>query len=121
MTRMGVSVGECERAVRRLPEVEERDSGNWVSYKVTGKTFGFLWERTRTIGLKSTHSEQAALVAERPDVFEKQFTTESFGWVVVYLDRIEMDELAELIFDAWRLTAPGQLHETIAGPADLYG
>ncbi|MQA94957.1 MAG: MmcQ/YjbR family DNA-binding protein [Streptosporangiales bacterium] len=118
---MGVSVAVCERMVRRLPGVEERDAGSWVSYKVGGKGFGFLWERTGTIGLKATHSEQAALVAERPDVFEVQFTTESFGWVVVYLDGIDADELAELIFEAWRLTAPEQLAEKIAGPAELCG
>jgi hypothetical protein len=38
-----------------------------------------------------------------------QFTSGGFGWVVVYLERIERDELAELTFEAWRLTAPGDL------------
>ena len=75
------------------------------------RTFGYLWERTRTVGLKQTIAEQLALVAERPDVFEVQFTSGGFGWVVVYLDGVERDELAELTFEAWRLTAPPVLVE----------
>ena len=50
-------------------------------------------------------------MAERPDVFEVQFTAGGFGWVVVHLDGIERDELAELTFEAWRLSAPASLLE----------
>ena len=38
-----------------------------------------------------------------------QFTAGRFGWVVVYLDGIERSELAELTYEAWRLTAPATL------------
>ena len=48
-------------------------------------------------------------MAERPDVFEVQYTSGGFGWVVVKLDGVERDELAELTFEAWRLTAPAAL------------
>ncbi len=53
-----------------------------------------------------TGDGQLALVTERPEVFEVQFTVGSFGWVVVRLAGVERDELAELTFEAWRLTAP---------------
>ena len=33
-------------------------------------------------------------------------TSGGFGWVVVYLEKIELTELAELVYEAWRLTAP---------------
>jgi hypothetical protein len=66
-------------------------------------------DRQRTVGLKQTISEQLALVAERPQTFEVQFTAGGFGWVVVQLDGVERDELAELTFEAWRLTAPAVL------------
>ena len=48
-------------------------------------------------------------MAERPEVFEEQYTSGGFGWVVVYLDGIEADELAELVYEAWRLSAPEEL------------
>ncbi|WP_370018391.1 MmcQ/YjbR family DNA-binding protein [Planotetraspora sp. GP83] len=93
----------------RLPEVEQADSDNWISLKVRGKGFGYLWEKTETVGLKATIEEQIALVAERPEVFEVQFTTGRFGWVVVHLAKIDADELFELVTEAWCLTAPKQL------------
>jgi hypothetical protein len=95
--------------VSQLPEVERTDHGRYTKVAVRSRTFGYLWEPTRTVGLKQTIAEQLALVAERPDVFEVQFTAGGFGWVVVYLDGIERDELAELTFEAWRLTAPASL------------
>jgi hypothetical protein len=68
-----------------------------------------VWPRTNTVGLKQTIAEQTALVAERPDVFEEQFTSGRFGWVVAHLDGVERDELAELTYEAWRLTASSAL------------
>jgi len=90
----------------QLPEVRQHDRHQWVRFEVAGRPFGYLWPRTSTVGLKQTIAEQLALVAERPDVFEVQFTSAGFGWVVVHLERVARDELAELTFEAWRLTAP---------------
>lgn len=95
--------------VHQLPEVARSDHGRYSKLEVTGQTFGYLWEPTRTVGLKQTRFEQLALVAERPEVFEPQFTAGAFGWVVVHLEGVERDELAELTFEAWRLTAPARL------------
>ena len=106
---MGVAITDFLRLTEALPDVQSRDTDHWTSFTVHGRTFGYLWHRTETVGLKQTLAEQAALVAERPDVFEVQFTTATFGWVVAHLDRIDVDELAELVFEAWRLTAPPTL------------
>ena len=61
----------------------------------------------RTAVVDSVAFERA--LDERPEVFEVQFTAGGFGWVVVYLEGIEADELAELVFEAWRLSAPDEL------------
>ncbi|MCZ4500253.1 MAG: hypothetical protein JWQ74_2808 [Marmoricola sp.] len=95
--------------VAQLPDVAHSDHGRYAKFQVAAKTFGYLWHDTSTVGLKQTISEQIALVAERPDVFEVQFTAGGFGWVVVHLERVERDELAELAFEAWRLSAPADL------------
>lgn len=81
-----------------------------------GKRFGYYWPRTQTVGLKQTLSEQQALVAERPDVFEVQFTAGGFGWVVVQLDGIDSDEPTELVYEAWRLSAPEELVAEVPSP-----
>ncbi|CAN5441110.1 hypothetical protein BH09ACT12_BH09ACT12_30120 [soil metagenome] len=95
--------------VTQLPEVTRADHARYTAWKVDGHTFGYHWEDTRTVGLKQPLAEQLALVAERPEVFEVQFTMGAFGWVVAHLEFVERDELAELAFEAWRLTAPARL------------
>lgn len=91
--------------IDQLDEVVRTDFSRHSKFQVSSRTLGYLWPETSTVGLRQTISEQLALVAERPSVFEVQFTTGEFGWVVVHLERIKRDELAELTFEAWRLTA----------------
>ncbi|HET6626687.1 MAG TPA: MmcQ/YjbR family DNA-binding protein [Nocardioidaceae bacterium] len=105
----GCSMTDFFELADQLPDVTRADSGRYWRIAVSSHTFGYLWEPTRTVGLKQTISEQLALVAERPKTFEVQFTSGGFGWVVVRLDGVERDELAELTFEAWRLTAPAAL------------
>jgi hypothetical protein len=111
MSGVGVPDRQFLRMVDRLAEVERAQARDYTSFSVCGKRFGYYWPRTKTVGLKQTLSEQLALVAERPDVFEVQFTAGGFGWVVVYLQKIDADELTELVYEAWRLSAPETLVE----------
>jgi hypothetical protein len=112
---VGTQSDDFLELVEQLAGVERTDSANWSTFRVRGQTFGYLWERTQTVGLKQTLSEQLALVAERPEVFEVQFTAGQFGWVVVYLARVDRRELAELTYEAWSLSAPSALVEAAAG------
>jgi hypothetical protein len=109
MAGVTVSGGRFLRMVGRLAQVECAQARDYTSFSVSGKRFGYYWPRTSTVGLKQTLSEQLALVSERPEVFEVQFTTGGFGWVVVHLPLIEADELGELLYEAWRLSAPESL------------
>ena len=106
---MSTAIADFLDLVGQLEEVVQSDHGHYLKFQVSGRTMAYLWPTTRTVGLKQTIAEQQALVAERPDVFEVQYTAYGFGWVVVYLDGVERDELAELAFEAWRLTAPDAL------------
>jgi len=110
----GCRIADFLALVDQLPGTGRHDHERYWRFEVTGRTFGYLWEPTRTVGLKQTIAEQLALVGERPDVFEVQFTSSGFGWVVVHLEGVERDELAELAFEAWRLTAPSALVEARA-------
>ena len=105
----GCTIADFFELTDQLPEVTRDDNGRYWRVAVRSQTCGYLWEPTRTVGLKLTIAEQLALVGERPETFEVQFTARGFGWVVVRLEGIERDELAELTFEAWRLTAPEEL------------
>ena len=107
----GCTIADFFDLAEQLDDVSRADKGRYWQFKVKGQTFGYLWDPTHTVGLNQTITEQVALVAERPETFEVQYTAYGFGWVVVHLDRIERDELAELAFEAWRLTAPTELIE----------
>jgi len=109
--RMPCDIPDARELVGQLDAVSVSELDRYTRFEVEGRTFGYLWEPTATVGLKQTIAEQTALVAERPEVFEVQFTAYGFGWVVVHLDGVERDELAELVFEAWRLSAPAPLLE----------
>lgn len=111
---MSCAISDFLDLAAQLPAVKQRDAESWTRFEVAGKAFGYLWPRTSTVGLKQTLAEQLALIAERPEVFEPQFTAGGFGWVVVKLAGVERDELAELAFEAWRLSAPADLIEARA-------
>jgi hypothetical protein len=111
MIDVGVPDSQFLRMVDELAEVDRAQARDYTSFSVCGRRFGYYWPRTKTVGLKQTLSEQLALVSERPEVFEVQFTAGGFGWVVVHRPKIDADELVELVYEAWRLSAPGHLVE----------
>ncbi len=108
---MATQIPDFLDLVTQLPGVSRSDRDKWLRFEVDDRAFGYLWPATSTVGLKQTVVEQLSLVAERPDVFEVQFTSGGYGWVVVHLDGVERDELAELTFEAWRLSASDELIE----------
>ncbi|MGW0658542.1 MmcQ/YjbR family DNA-binding protein [Streptodolium elevatio] len=102
-----------EQDVRRMmlafPEAEEIVIDAWgdqPTFRVRKKMFGMMGYGAPTVCLKATRETQAALLEEAPEVFSPQPFFGRFGWIDVVLDRISAEELAELVEDAWRLTAP---------------
>ncbi len=94
----------------RLPEVEV---GTWFGtpgLKVAGK--GFCRMRTNPDALVIRVldlGDREALMLGQPDVF---FTTphyKDYPYVLVRLENVDPNELAELVEDAWRLRAPRQV------------
>jgi hypothetical protein len=108
---MPCDTDDARDLVGQLEDISVTEFDRYTRFEVAGRTFGYLWEPTTTVGLKQTIAEQEALVAERPEVFEVQFRAGGFGWVVVRLAGVARDELAELVFEAWRLSAPVALLE----------
>lgn len=65
----GCAVTDFFDLVEQLEDVSRIDKGRYWKVAVKSQTFGYLWEPTRTVGLKQTIPEQLALVAERPETF----------------------------------------------------
>jgi hypothetical protein len=115
---------DVRRIALALPETEERLSRDLRQWRVKEKLF--VWERPLRrsdlealgdaapdgpiLGARVEHLvAKEAILADDPDVF---FTTPHFdGYpaVLVRLDRIGLDDLDELITEAWLARAPQRL------------
>ena len=110
---------DVRRLALGLPHVEEIDCDGF-DFRVDGK--GFVWSyperkpgqgrvlRTDVAVLYvGDEAEKQALLLGEPDLF---FTTPGYdGWplVMLRLDSVGAERLAELVTDAWRMRAPEEL------------
>jgi hypothetical protein len=110
---------DVRRLALSLPHVEEIECDGF-DFRVGGK--GFVWSyperppgqrrRLRTdiaVLFVGDESEKQALLLGEPSVF---FTTPGYdGWplVMLRLDEVDVERLAELVTDAWRMRAPAGL------------
>jgi hypothetical protein len=115
---------DVRRIALALPETSEGESRGLRHWRVKDK--GFVWERPLRrsdlealgdaapdgpiLGARVEHlMAKEALLADEPDVF---FTTPHFdGYpaVLVRLERIAVEDLEELIVEAWLARAPARL------------
>ena len=64
---MPCDIPDARELVGQLDAVSVTELDRYTKFEVDGRTFGYLWEPTATVGLKQTIAEQTALVAERPE------------------------------------------------------
>lgn len=90
-----------------LPGVEESTSYRTPALKVRGKGFARL--RTEAEGglmLTCPMEEKEALLSAGDPAFYTTPHYDGYGSILVDLTRIDLDQLAELVEDAWRVKAP---------------
>jgi hypothetical protein len=62
------------------------------------------------MGFAFPKEEREALVASEPDKFLMPTGGDlRFNWVIARLDALDVDEMRELVFDAWRMVVPKKL------------
>src|ERR687892_1648748 len=97
-------------AGRKLPEVEESTWYRTPCLRVRKKSFCRLKEDGETLVVRVIDLEdKEALLRARP---QRYFTTphyDGYPYVLVRLADADERELAELLEDAWRVTAPKRL------------
>ncbi|UJW36474.1 MmcQ/YjbR family DNA-binding protein [Saccharothrix sp. AJ9571] len=95
---------------KRLPEVEESTSYRTPALKVAGKSFARL--RTEAEGglvLMCGLDEKEALLASGDPAFYTTPHYDGYGAILVDLAKVDGEQLAELIEEAWRTKAPARL------------
>ena len=122
---------DVRRLALALPEVEEIDSDGF-DFRVGGK--GFVWSyperrpgqprviRTDIAVLYvGDEAEKQALLLGEPALF---FTAPGYGdWplVMLRLEHVDLDRLAELVTDAWRMRASADVAAALEEDAGLRG
>jgi len=105
-----VSEDEVRTAALSLPETNEKPSYGMPGFRVRTKGFARLHEQPGVLMLWCADlSEKEALIASDAETF---FTTphyDGYSSVLVRLERIDSDELLDLLTAAWRSRAPKRL------------
>lgn len=103
------SADDFRKIALDLPEAVEKETWGHPTFRVKDKMFAGMAEDGSTASLKATKEEQAALLAQSPDVYFVPQYVGQHGWVGVNVPLADPGELRELIIEAWRLTAPKRI------------
>ncbi|TDB95699.1 MmcQ/YjbR family DNA-binding protein [Actinomadura sp. 7K534] len=97
-----------------LPEVTEGEAfSDLTGFRVHDKGFCYLNEDEDVVLLKATQKEQPALIAQDPATYSPSWASGRFAWVEVKPATVDPEEVAELVTEAWRLSAPKRLAEAL--------
>jgi hypothetical protein len=101
-----VRPAQLRRTALSLPEAEEIETWGEATFRVRKKIFCILAGDGRRASIKATPGTQRELIAADPSVYDVAPYVGRHGWVALDVARADAGEVAELLEDAWRLTAP---------------
>ena len=105
--RVGVTIDDARRIVATLPRSYEAVVRDGVRFRVGSIVYAAFYEDETIMGFGFPREEREALVASEPDKFLLPRSSDMrYRWVCVRLDRIDVEELRELLIDAWRMCVP---------------
>jgi hypothetical protein len=121
---------DVRRIALALPETVEGDDRFAFSVMNKGKAKGFAWVWQERIHPKkarvpnpdvlavrvSDEAEKEELIASDPDAFFTEPHYNGFPAVLVRLAAVDIEELRELLTDAWRCQAPKALIQAFDDP-----
>lgn len=104
-----------------LPEAHEVEAWGEPTFRVKNKMFAMYAAAGNHHGagrpavwIRATPANQALMLAASPDRFFKPPYVGPSGWIGVWLDgAVEWEEVAELLNDGYRLTAPRRLQRPL--------
>jgi len=102
-----VTIDDVRELAGPLPRSYEVVVRDRVKFRVGRIVWLALSHDETMMGFAFPKEERDALVASQPETFLLPRPSElRWNWVVVRLDKIDRDELRELVLDAWRMVVP---------------
>lgn len=100
-------LGDVRRIALALPRAYEALVREAVKFRVGRLVFASVSPDETLLGFGYPREQREALVASDPETFLMPVPSDlRYQWVRLRLDRIGVDELEELLLDAWRMCVP---------------
>ncbi len=117
--RAVVTVDDVRRLATALPRTEEHLVRDRVKFRIGKIVYLALSRDESELGFAFPKEERAALVAAEPEKFFLPRESDlRFHWAEARLAALDLDELTELVTEAWRMVVPARVaREHLDGPA----
>jgi len=105
-----VTIEDVRAVASRLQRTEEAFVRDRVKFRV-GRIVYLAFSRDETVmGFAFPKEERVALVEAEPEKFMMPSKSDMrYNWVHVRLAALSLDEMRELVVDAWRMVVPKRL------------
>jgi hypothetical protein len=117
-----VTIADVRRIALALPRAYEVVVRDRIKFRV-GRLVFVAFSRDETLmGFGFPKEERNALVESEPAKFLMPPTSDlRYNWVVARLDKLDSDEMRELVVDAWRMCVPKGVAADYLGSASRHG
>ena len=112
-----VTAQDVRKIALSLPRAYEALVRDRVKFRVKQIVFISLSPDEKEMGFGYPKEEREGLIASDPDKFHLPIPSDMrYNWMRVWLDKIDHEELYELVVDSWRMTVPKMIwNEYLAG------
>jgi hypothetical protein len=109
---------DVRRVASALPRAYEVEVRGRAKFRVRQIVFVAFSRDERDMGFGFPMAERDGLVASEPETFYLPSQADlRYPWVCAHLDRLDDDEMRELVVEAWRMCTPQMLHDLPELPA----
>jgi hypothetical protein len=113
---MAVTLDDARAIAADLPRSYEAVVRDSVRFRVGRIVYAAFYDDDTIMGFGFPKEEREALVASEPDKFLMPRPSDMrYRWVCVRLEAIDVDELRELLVDAWRMCVPKSVGDAYDG------
>jgi hypothetical protein len=107
---MAVDADDVRRVALSLPRAYEALVRDQVKFRVGQLVFAALSRDERTLGVGFPREQRDAAIAGEPEKFSLPSKGDlRYRWIHVAMDAIDVDELRELVIDAWTMCVPARV------------
>jgi hypothetical protein len=102
-----ITVEDVRRITASLPRSYEVVVRDQIKFRVGHIVFVAFSRDETVMGVGFPKEERSAMVAAEPDKFMLPRKSDMrYNWIHVRLDAIDLEEVRELVIDAWRMCVP---------------